>query len=711
MRTDAAHATELRKQVGALQTWMELGAQHVRGGRLALAQAQFEKVLAVAPEHLEAINQLGNVLLGLGSYPAALRTFEKGASLAPQLAQFQVAIGNAYQAMGRYEESILSYATATALNPNYAEAFHNLGSALYQRGQFSEAVVNYSRAIQISANYVDAHANLGNAYVQLRAFVQAEKQYRTALRLNPAHLHAQKGLAYLTKETDPEGAIELMAQAVSTGKADLSQAIVYGKLLHQQGKTEEARDLLGRCEQVAPNPGLRAFLALSLPVIMGTRDAVARSRARFESNLETLLQSDIQILDPIAQQCETNFFLAFHGTNDCNLQKRVAEFYVKACPPLAYVAPHCKSVRAPGKRRIGFYSKYIARHSVAVSYSRMIECISANDEFEVILISTGESQETAVKEIYPEFHGKYLPINTLDLSFARKEISELELDVLAYLDIGMEPFGYFLGFSKLARAQFVLGGHPDTTGLPHMDYFISNDLAEPENAQEAYSEKLVRMRCGAYYFGKVPPPPGIKSRAELGLPVDKHVYACPMTLFKLHPDFDVALDMILQRDPSGVIVLFEDKQFRHWRRILEERFASTISERVRSRVTFMPWVANKLDFISILHHCEVVLDPFHFGLGTTAIPIYSIGTPCVTKPSQFARGRYGYYYSIKLGVEECVAKSVEEYVDKAVAIATNPQLRSSIKEKILRNNSAIFDRTEGIAELISIFKSLDTSGR
>ena len=51
-------------------------------------------------------------------------------------------------------------------------------------------------------------------------------------------------------------------------------------------------------------------------------------------------------------------------------------------------------------------------------------------------------------------------------------IAGLKLHVLLYADICMEPFTYFLAFSRLAPVQAVTHGHPSTTGLPELDYFV-----------------------------------------------------------------------------------------------------------------------------------------------------------------------------------------------------------------------------------------------
>ena len=51
-------------------------------------------------------------------------------------------------------------------------------------------------------------------------------------------------------------------------------------------------------------------------------------------------------------------------------------------------------------------------------------------------------------------------------------IAELKLHVLLYADIGMDPFTYFLTYARLAPVQAVTHGHPCTTGVPEIDYFV-----------------------------------------------------------------------------------------------------------------------------------------------------------------------------------------------------------------------------------------------
>ena len=79
------------------------------------------------------------------------------------------------------------------------------------------------------------------------------------------------------------------------------------------------------------------------------------------------------------------------------------------------------------------------------------------------------------------------------LPTARRQIAELGLDILLYADIGMSAFTHSLAYSRLAPIQCVTWGHPQTTGIPTLDYFISGEDLDTPDGQSAYTEKLVRL--------------------------------------------------------------------------------------------------------------------------------------------------------------------------------------------------------------------------
>ena len=185
------------------------------------------------------------------------------------------------------------------------------------------------------------------------------------------------------------------------------------------------------------------------------------------------------------------FFLAYHGRNDRELQEKTARLFLAAIPSLAFVAPHCAdrsahragTRRAGAKIRIGFISRFFASHSIFSTSIGLIEKLS-RERFEVVALRITPSRDDEATARIRAAADRTVELDP-DVYRARAQIAALELDILFYQDIGMEPISYFLAFARLAPVQCVSFGHPNTTGIPTMDYFISNDLFEPPEPQDA----------------------------------------------------------------------------------------------------------------------------------------------------------------------------------------------------------------------------------
>jgi len=277
-----------------------------------------------------------------------------------------------------------------------------------------------------------------------------------------------------------------------------------------------------------------------------------------------------------------------------------------------------------------------------------------------------------------------------DLAAAREQIAALQLDVLFYQDIGMEPFSYFLSFARLAPVQCTSFGHPDTTGVATIDYFVSNDLYEPADATAHYSERLFMLRnlgSLAYYYRPAPPSP-LKSRAAFSLPADRPLYLCPQNLFKVHPDMDDLIAAILRRDPRGVVVLVEGR-VRNWSALLRKRWQRSMPD-VQHRIVFVPRMREG-DYLNLIALADVMLDTVHFNGMNTSLEAFAVGTPVVTLPAAFQRGRHTQAMYRRMGLDDFVAGDADAYVDQAVRLANDVDHRRAVSDRILANNAVLFE--------------------
>jgi predicted O-linked N-acetylglucosamine transferase (SPINDLY family) len=402
----------------------------------------------------------------------------------------------------------------------------------------------------------------------------------------------------------------------------------------------------------------------------------------------------------------TAFFLAYHGQNDRELQTATARAFLRIIPSLQFTAPHCRGEPSRGRShrriRIGFISRFFASHSIFSTSVGLIEKLSRRD-FEVVVLRITPSRDDACTARIRAAADRMVDLDS-DFRRAREQIAALELDILFYQDIGMEPISYFLAFARLAPVQCVSFGHPNTTGIPTMDYFISNDAFEPADADSHYSETLVRLGglpTLAYYYE--PRLPLVRATAQsFGLP-DATLYLCPQTLFKIHPDFDAMLAGILARDPRGIVVLIAG-QFQEFAHALRVRFQRTLAG-VHQRVVFLPFMSLER-FMQLLSIAVVVLDTPHFNGMNSSLQAFAVGAPVVTLPGRLQRGRHTQAMYRTMGIDDCIAADATEYIDIAVRLGTEPPHARALRARILARKQVLFEDPRVVQEFERFFREV-----
>jgi predicted O-linked N-acetylglucosamine transferase (SPINDLY family) len=104
-------------------------------------------------------------------------------------------------------------------------------------------------------------------------------------------------------------------------------------------------------------------------------------------------------------------------------------------------------------------------------------------------------------------------------------------------------------------------------------------------------------------------------------------------------------------------------------------------------------------FLHRLQACDVALDTLHYGGGTTSLDAIAVGTPMVTFPSAFNRGRHTYAFLRKIGCTETVASSPEEYVDFAVRIGTDKDYRMYLTSRLTERAGALYEDRSAVEQI------------
>lgn len=646
----------------SIESLLQQGVSLHLGGMIAEAEYLYREILKLDPYHADANYLLSELAQQAGDSRTAQVLLEQALQTDPANPVFHLARGNALMADGRYAEAIACYLNALRLSPDLADAHLNLGAALFSLERWAEAESSLLEALRINPGLAEAHNNLGNICMSTDRLAQAETAYRQAIDINPEFSDAHLNL---------------------------------GNLLRKQADIDGARHHYAQAIMVNPSDCLRIKMATMLPPIYASVAEMHLRRAKLTEALSVLENAPLAPCNPLKGGGGNNFYLVYQGEDDREIQERLARLYRQV-----YRHSHgAERVASQGRKiRVGFVSSFLRDHTIG-ELNRGIIANLSRELFEVSVFSIGNYQDPIAASI-AQCADRYHALPNRDLRALEDFIAQQQMDVLLYTDIGMEPVSYFLAFSRLAPVQCVTWGHPVTTGIDTVDYFISSEHQETPDSENYYSEKLVRLSALPAYYHAPPVLGETKGRADYGLPEERRLYLCPHSLFKFHPEFDEIIAAILHRDPAGTFVLMEG-HYPQWTAHLMERFAGTMPE-VADRVTFLPRLGYA-DYLRVMLLADVMLDPLHFGGGKTSLDALSLGVPIVTLPGKFMRGRATYACYRKMDVMDCVASSKEDYVEKAVAIATDDGLRRALSGKIMDRSRLLQEDMSMVRELEQFF--------
>jgi predicted O-linked N-acetylglucosamine transferase (SPINDLY family) len=667
-------------------------------GQFEAARNAYESALQSDPAMIATLRNLSLLLNDARQWQAAFSCVSRWVALEPENLQAHVLLGRLYEKTEAYPEAMEVYERVLFQEPGHREVRLRL-AVLYQACNQPEAVCRHAGVLyEETPQCLDVLGLLGAACFQSRDYQNAKRYYEEALALSPdlPKAHANLGTLYFLAQ-QPDRAIHHYQKAL---ELDPAYADVYQRLGVAYQQTNQPQQAIACYEAAYRNTGrdgFRILSALTLPCVYASQSEVTTYRQRLLKHLESLEASPPQLKDPVKEVGITPFYLAYQGENDREIQSRIAALFQPT------FAKRPKIVSRPPlegrKIRIGFVSRFLYQeHTIGKLYEGLLARLDRR-VFEVcVLVFRDPSLQGTPLTIQPEDTLSFLPLDDTEASV--RQVEACELDVLFYPDIGMEPNTYFLAMHRLAPMQCVGFGHPVTTGIPTVDYYLSSELLEGEDPQAHYRETLYQTHRFVCYENP-PTTPSPKTRKDFGLSESVHLYLCAQSLFKVHPDFDEILAGILREDPDAEIV-FLHAPFSALGDSLRQRW-ETVMPDVAHRIRILERLGQE-DFIRLQSLSDVVLDTLHFGSGNTCLEALACGVPIITMPSPYMRGRVVDACYRLMEITECTASTPQEYVALAVRLGTQPALREHVSETLRSRSERLFGRTDYVEEVATFLR-------
>lgn len=606
----------------------------------------------------------------------------------------QADFGAAFQLLREGRLDAAEHAASALRGLPLADVAYLRGLIARERGDLAAAASFFELAVGEREAEGTFRLGLAEVLIGLRRFADAAEHLARFVELPAASAPRRAAACVKCAECrlaldDPRGAYEWYERALALAPDDpgvLSPAIAF---LRDDSRIPAARALADRRRRLAPDDAAHAIEhALLLPAIYGSRDEIAAARARVAAELDALAERPLApVTAPERSIGTTPFYLAYHAENNVALLRKACAV-CRRVYPAATAAPHRLLAHGERRIRVGFVSTFFFGHSVGRTTIGLIRDLP-RDRFAVTVFSLGQTEDDLQRAIAAAADRYVVVPETVE--DARRAIAGAALDVLVFADIGMTPTTYFLALWRLAPIQVVTWGHSETSGIDTLDYYFSAAGVEIAEAEQHYSETLVRP--DAFFMPAYDRPvlERPRSRQELGLPEAGALYACLQAPYKLHPDFDPVLAGILDRDPDGHVLLLEARR-PAWTEQLRARLARTLGPALE-RVHFLPRVRHQ-KFLGALAASAVCLDPLYFGGCNSSAEAMALGVPVVTLPGSHLHGRFTLGLYAELGYMDCVVATADRYVDLAVRLARDPDVRAQASREIIERSGALFDRRD-----------------
>ncbi|HEY2413241.1 MAG TPA: tetratricopeptide repeat protein [Pirellulaceae bacterium] len=208
-----------------------IAVQHHEAGQLQAAEQVYRQILAVDPNHVDALQLLGLIALAMGQLESAATYIGRAIELHATEPSFHNNLGNVFKAQGKLDRAIDCFRRAVELEPGYDVALYNLGTALQAQGKLDEAIVFYLRALEVNPGNAATYDNLGTAYQLQEKYDEAMDSYRRALHLKPGHAQTHFNLATLLQAQGKFDAAHASYLHVLELKPDFSDARLSCSLL------------------------------------------------------------------------------------------------------------------------------------------------------------------------------------------------------------------------------------------------------------------------------------------------------------------------------------------------------------------------------------------------------------------------------------------------------------------------------------------------
>jgi predicted O-linked N-acetylglucosamine transferase (SPINDLY family) len=728
----AAEAIEILRRAielepGSVRAHNNLGQALLQTGSIHEASVQFGAALKLDPHYAIGYNNLGLALTAAGDFQGALAAFERSIALDASsiVARFNLAIG--LERVGRLEQALAVYEQIPRSAPQFADALGARGAVLARLGRDDAALDCFSAALALRPGDATMLAHKASTLLRADRSAEALSSADGALSLRVDFTEALNlraaALCKLNRPADALGAIDRALQ--------LDPAYVEGwctKAVIQQNLGEFASAVQSYRRALSLHPGCIAartvLISALIPWVPESEISETQARSDFDAELSSfeswLGERELGETDRWGVAKQQFFHLSYQEQPNKTLLHRYRQESARRLAGIVHgtrgaesggsadqasaargSAARASAGTAPRRFRLGVVSAHVFDHSVFSALVQGWLGQLGRNEFEISLFSLGTRRDASTEAA--ALLVDHIESGGRSAADWARLIERRGLDAVIFPEIGMDQTTLAIANLRLAPRQFAAWGHPDTTGLSTIDYFLSAEAFEPPEAQDHYVEKLIRLPNLGVYYQPHAADAGEVDFAALGIASGVPVFVCPGTPFKYRPQHDSVLVDIAHRTGPCKFVFFQHDKL-ELSRCLDRRISAAFERaglRAADHLVWLPWLPRQR-FLGLMRKADVYLDTIGFSGFNTLMQAVQSGLPGVAYEGRFMRGRLGSGILRQLGLPELVASNLAQYADIAVRLAVDGGARAQARDKLRLAEHRLYEDAGAVAALARV---------
>ncbi|MCP5061189.1 MAG: tetratricopeptide repeat protein [Ignavibacteriae bacterium] len=697
-KTNLLKAVDLEPEL--IQSHLTLAKIYKIENKLDHAENEYRTVLKIQAESITALINLGNLLQQRGEQKSAFSFYKKVLDINPDHEIAHLNLANVHEQQGENSLALEHYQIAIKINPKFALAFYNLGKLHFKLENNRAAIESLQRASKLEPGKADYLVQLATVFYKDGDFNTTKQICSKALQIDPNVRDADFYLGIVMHQKGYiDQALEFFLEELK--KSPLSDIVHFsaGKAYLDLKNYDKASYHFNKSNEIDPDDPRASFELIQIRLELCDWSRRGEDEALFIKLLEKQIADNNQSSSILI--LTLNYFPL-----PLDIHLNSAKYYAKKCSKR--VVSLKENIKFTYKRdehsklRIGYISPDFRQHAVG---SLIKDLFKHHDKsnYEIFGYSLlSEIPNDQIQRSIKEGCNHFVNLYDYSVEKAAKKIYEDQIDILVDL-AGYTAYSRTdILALKPAPIQVLYLGYPNTMGADFIDYMMADSTIITDNLANSYTEKIVYLPQTLPYSPMEISDEPI-TREYFGLPEESIVFCCFNSFNKLDPDtFDIWMN-ILKKVPNSVLWLSSGTE------IIIDNLKKEAENRgiKQERIKFKKKLTHA-KYMAIHQLADLFLDTFLYNAGSTAVCSIAAGLPILTCPGLTYSSRMSASILTSAGLPELICSSKNDYVDKAVFYAKNPEELANLKEKMgrIQNNSNLFNLENFVNKLETAYSRM-----